>query len=53
MAQRPFVRVTGQLFFDDSHAKRPEERGKKGMPAATAWEVHPIVALKFAPKPPQ
>ena len=51
MAHPPYVRVTGQLFFDDSHASHPEQRGRKGMPAATAWEVHPVTALAFAPKP--
>ncbi len=52
MAHPPYVEVTGQLFYDDSHVGDPP-RGKKGMLAATLWEVHPVVALKFAPKPAQ
>ena len=51
MAHPPYVQVTGQLFFDTSHAAHPEQRGRKHMPAATAWEVHPVTALAFAPKP--
>lgn len=42
-----FVRVTGQLFYDDAHVgDRP--RGKKGMKAGSLWEIHPITALAFA-----
>lgn len=45
-----YVAVTGQLFYDDSHVgDRP--RGKRGMKAASLWEIHPIVALGFAPVP--
>src|SRR5262249_2431276 len=36
-----FVKVTGQLFFDDSHVG-DKPRGKKGMKAVTLWELHPI-----------
>lgn len=50
MAHPPFVTVTGQLFYDDSHVGDPP-RGKKHMPAATLWEVHPVTAMAFAPKP--
>ena len=45
-----FVTVTGVLFFDDSHVGDPP-RGKKGMHAATLWELHPVTALAFAAKP--
>jgi hypothetical protein len=45
-----FVTVTGVLFFDDSHVGDPP-RGKKDMHAATLWELHPVTALAFAPKP--
>ncbi len=39
-----YVTVTGQLFYDDSHVgDRP--RGKKGMHAATLWEIHPVTGL--------
>jgi hypothetical protein len=50
MTHPPFVRVTGALFYDDSHVG-DEPRGKKGMKAATLWELHPIVSIAFAPKP--
>jgi hypothetical protein len=42
-----FVTVTGILFYDDSHVGDPP-RGKKGMKAATLWELHS--AITFAPK---
>lgn len=45
-----YVTVTGILFYDDSHVGDPP-RGKKGMHAATLWELHPVTALVFAPKP--
>jgi hypothetical protein len=44
-----YVTVTGILFFDDSHVGDPP-RGKKGMKAATLWELHPVTAMVFAPK---
>ena len=42
------VVVTGQLFYDDSHVG-DAPRGKKGMKAATLWEIHPITAFQVAP----
>ena len=51
MTHPPYVRVTGQLFFDDSHVGATQARGKKCMHAATLWELHPVVAVQFAPKP--
>jgi hypothetical protein len=50
MQHPPYVRVVGQLFFDDYHIG-DQPRGKKGMKAATLWEIHPIVAMEFAPPP--
>ncbi len=40
------VTVTGQLFYDDAHVGTPP-RGKKGMKAATLWEVHPVTAIEI------
>ena len=45
-----YVTVTGIVFFDDSHVGDPP-RGKKGMKAATLWELHPVTAIAFAVKP--
>jgi hypothetical protein len=28
-----------------------QPRGKKGMKAATLWELHPVTAIAFAPQP--
>ena len=50
MTHPPFVQVTGQLFYDDSHVG-DAPRGKKGMKAATLWELHPVTVMAFAPKP--
>lgn len=44
-----YVTVTGILFYDDSHVGDPP-RGKKGMKAATLWELHPVTAMAFAAK---
>ncbi len=41
------VSVTGQLFYDDSHVG-DKPRGKKGMHAATLWEIHPVTAFVLA-----
>jgi hypothetical protein len=59
-----YVKVTGQLFYDAIHAKTmrnkdPEKnsyRGKKGnsdtpMHSYTAWEIHPVTEIVFAPRP--
>ena len=45
-----FVKVTGQLFFDDAHVG-DKPRGKKGMKAATLWELHPVTDIKLAHPP--
>ena len=45
-----YVTVSGILFYDDSHVGDPP-RGKKNMKAATLWELHPVTAIAFAPKP--
>lgn len=50
MQHPPYVRVVGQLFFDDYHIG-DQARGKRGMKAATLWEIHPVVAMEFAPPP--
>ncbi len=41
------VRVVGQLFFDSWHVTDAEPRGKKGMKAATLWEIHPITKMEL------
>jgi hypothetical protein len=46
-----YVEVIGQLFIDAHHLPHCDSRGKQGMPATTCWEVHPIVAAHFAPRP--
>ena len=51
MAHPPFVRITGALFFDDSHVG-DQPRGKKGTKVATLWELHPVTVIEFA-SPPQ
>jgi hypothetical protein len=45
-----YVGVVGQLFYDDAHVG-DQPRGKKGMKAATLWEIHPVTHMGFA-KPP-
>lgn len=45
-----YVTVTGILFYDDAHVGTPP-RGKKGMKAATLWELHPVTEIAFALKP--
>lgn len=49
-----YVKVTGALFYDDDHVYKADHttgRGKKGMASKTLWEVHPMTAIAFAPKP--
>src|ERR1017187_4469158 len=45
-----YVTVSGILFYDDSHVG-DQPRGKKGMKAATLWELHPVTAIAFAAAP--
>jgi hypothetical protein len=47
-----YVTVTGQLFYDDSHVG-DAPRGKRGMHAATLWELHPVTGLQVASMPGQ
>jgi hypothetical protein len=46
-----YVEVAGQLFLDSAHGKN-DKRGKGGMPAATLWEIHPVLAIKHGTAPP-
>jgi hypothetical protein len=50
MIHPPYVKVTGQLFYDDSHVG-DAPRGKRGIKATTLWEIHPVTVLGFAQKP--
>lgn len=45
-----YVEVVGQLFLDSAHGVN-DARGKKGMPAATLWETHPVLDLMGATPP--
>jgi hypothetical protein len=49
-----YVTVTGALFYDDAHvymADGSTGRGKIGLQSKTLWELHPVTAIAFAPKP--
>ncbi len=49
-----YVKVTGALFYDDAHVYMADGgtgRGKKGLQSKTLWELHPVTAIAFAPKP--
>ncbi len=49
-----YVNVTGALFYDDAHtyeANGTTGRGKKKLQSKTLWELHPVTAITFAPKP--
>ncbi len=51
-----YVKVTGQLFYDDYHVtekKENQHRGKKGMKAKTLWEIHPVTKIELATPPQQ
>jgi len=50
MGGPPYVKVVGQLFFDASHASGAL-RGRRGQKAPSAWEIHPIMHIEFAPIP--
>jgi hypothetical protein len=59
MQHHVYVTIKGQLFFDASHLRNDgttDPRGKQGhaatpMHSYTAWELHPIISMKFARKP--
>ena len=46
MQHSPYMEFAGALFFDDAHVGGAP-RGKKGMHAATLWEIHPIIGVRF------
>jgi hypothetical protein len=50
MEHPPYVEVTGQLFYDDSHVN-DQPRGKRGQKAATLWELHPVTRMRFVARP--
>ena len=41
------VEVARQLFYDDAHVG-DQPRGKRGMKAATLWELHPVTHIAFS-----
>lgn len=49
MQHEVYVQITGQLYFDLPHVKG-KPRGKRGMKSYTAWELHPVVDMRFAVK---
>lgn len=64
MQSEVYVKITGQLFYDASHAgqmanpdpSKRSYRGKKGnsptpMHSYTAWEIHPVTNILFTAKP--
>ena len=46
-----WVRVTGWLFWDYEHANASERTARRGGYSwrATAWEIHPVTAIKICP----
>jgi hypothetical protein len=54
-AHAPYVKITGQLFFDAFHMNTPP-RGKQNcvtkekMKSYTCWEIHPILSIGFVMK---
>ncbi len=46
MQRPPYMEFAGARFFDDAHLG-DAPRGKKGMHAATLWEVHPVIGVRF------
>jgi len=54
-ASAPYVKITGQLFFDAFHMTTPP-RGKQHcitkekMKSYTCWEIHPIMSIGFIRK---
>jgi hypothetical protein len=46
MQRPPYMEFAGALFFDDAHVGGAP-RGKKGMHAATLWEIHPVIGVRF------
>ena len=48
---KAYIEVVGQLFLDGHHLPNCDARGKQGMRATTCWEVHPVIAAHFAPRP--
>lgn len=47
---KAYMTFAGALFFDAPHYPNCGKRGV-GMQAATCWEVHPVTAVAFAPRP--
>jgi len=50
-----WVRVTGWLFWDYEHANASEHAARRGgyVWRATAWEIHPVTAIRICPGAPQ
>jgi hypothetical protein len=47
---KAYMTFEGALFFDAPHYPHCDKRGV-GMAAATCWEIHPVTAVRFAPRP--
>ncbi len=50
-ASAPYVEITGQLYFNDTHVGDTPQPDKQGAHRAGFWEIHPGLKVEFAPKP--
>jgi hypothetical protein len=50
MQHSVYVRVTGQLFYDDANIGQPPG-GRKGMIAPGLWEIRPATSIEFSMPP--
>jgi hypothetical protein len=44
--QAPIVTVIGKAFFDLGHAPKDQSNRRSHQPGYTAWEIHPVMALR-------
>lgn len=49
----PYVEITGQLYFGDSHAGEPITPDKQGLHRASNWQIHPGIGVMLTAKPSQ
>lgn len=50
VATPAYIELTGQLYFSDNHVGDAPAPDKQGTHRATSWQIHPGLAIAFAPE---
>jgi hypothetical protein len=50
VAAPAYIELTGQLYFSDNHVGDAPAPDRQGLHRATSWQIHPGLAIAYAPE---